>query len=126
MKTGLKNTNSRLLSKTRRTDPRLRDLRFFCFALLLVLLPAARVRDAALKSRFDVAVSSSAIASAPQRLTPLAEAELLAIVDAAKLDDLHWPVFSKYRSEVRELYDSFHGALPWIRDSRPSSQALLT
>jgi L,D-transpeptidase YcbB len=126
MKTGLKNTSSRLPSKTRRTDARLRDLRLFCFALLLVLLPAARVRDAALKSRFDVAVSSSAMASAPQRLTPLAEAELLAIVDAAKLDDLNWPVFSKYRSEVRELYDSFHGALPWIRDSKPSSQALST
>jgi L,D-transpeptidase YcbB len=126
VKQGLNDRTSRLPSKACHAEDHLHDLWPFCLVLLLVLVPTVRVRDVALEGRFDVPASRGAMASAPQQLAPLAEAELLAIVDAAKLDDLHWPVFSKYRSEVRELYDSFHGALPWIRDSRPSSQALST
>jgi len=33
-------------------------------------------------------------------------------------------IFAKYRSEVREMYDSFDGALPWIVAFRPTTQAL--
>jgi len=70
------------------------------------------------------AASPVKMASAPQQLTAIGKTQLHAIVDAAELADLRWPTFAEYGSEVRELYDSFDGALPWMRASRPTSQAL--
>ena len=111
-------------SKASYMKANLRDLWLWCVALLLVLSPTARVRDAALTGRFQVPASRGTTASVPQQLTSTGKAQLLAILDAAELADLQWSGFGKYGSEVRELYDSFNGALPWIDESRPTSQAL--
>jgi L,D-transpeptidase YcbB len=113
-----------LLSKAYHNAAHLHHLWLCCLVVLLVLFPAVRVRDPALSSRFEVSASPGATASVTQQLTATEKAQLRAILNAAKLADLHWPVFGKYGKEVRELYDSFDGALPWIRDSRPTSQAL--
>jgi murein L,D-transpeptidase YcbB/YkuD len=102
----------------------LRDLRRLCFALLLVLIPTGQVRDAAKGSRFGAAASPGTIASATQQLTAAGKTQLRGIVDAAELADLRWPAFGKYRSEVRKLYDSLEGTLPWVLEFRPTSQAL--
>jgi murein L,D-transpeptidase YcbB/YkuD len=92
--------------------------------MLLVLIPTGQVRDAAKGSRFGAAASSGAMASATQQLTAAGKTQLRGIVDAAELADLRWPAFGKYRSEVRKLYDSLEGTLPWVLEFRPTSQAL--
>jgi L,D-transpeptidase YcbB len=60
----------------------------------------------------------------PQSLTPAAEALRSQYIDAATLPDLHWPNFANDREEVREFYAAFPAAFPWIRDLKPSPQAL--
>ena len=97
-----------------------------CFALLLVFLSAGQVGNAAEggTGRSGDATSPLKMVSPPQQLSETGKAQLHAIVDSAELADLRWPNFAKYRSEVREMYDSFDGALPWIVASRPTTQAL--
>jgi murein L,D-transpeptidase YcbB/YkuD len=103
-----------------------RHVPLFCFALLLVLLSAGQVGNAAEEGagRSGDAASPLKMASPPQQLSEVGKAQLHAIVDSAQLADLRWPKFAKYRSEVREMYESFDGALPWIVASRPTAQAL--
>ena len=103
-----------------------RHVPLFCFALLLMLLSAGQVGNAAEEStgRSGDAASPLKMASPPQQLSEVGKAQLHAIVDSAQLADLRWPNFAKYRSEVREMYFSFDEALPWIVASRPTAQAL--
>ncbi len=49
--------------------------------------------------------------------------ELRQILAAGQLNDLRWPGFSNYQTEVKEFYASFEGTLPWIRASEPTPQA---
>ncbi len=90
------------------------------FVLLLGFLPSAcaggRVKET---SRGPVGV-----AFAPQPLTAIGKTQLNAILDAAELPDLRWSAFGTYRFDVRKFYDAFNGSLPWMRDSRPTSQAI--
>ena len=98
----------------------------FCFVLLFVLLPGAHLGNAVegSTSRSGDAASLLKMDSPPQQLSETGKTQLHAILDGAELADLRWPTFVKYRIEVRELYDSLDGALPWIGGSRPTSQAL--
>jgi L,D-transpeptidase YcbB len=114
----------RLPSKTCPAEARLRDLLVLCFALLLVFFPAVHVRDAIKGSIFDATASAVTTGSAHQQLTAMGKTQLLAIMNAAELADLRQPTFGTYRNEVRELYDSWDGSLPWISEFRPTSQAL--
>ena len=91
-----------------------------------MLLSAGQVGNAVEEGtgRSGDAASPLKMVSPPQQLSEIGKAQLHAIVNSAELADLRWPNFAKYRSEVRELYDSFDGALPWIVASRPTAQAL--
>ena len=64
------------------------------------------------------------MALAPQPLTAIGKTQLNAILDAAELPDLRWSAFGTYRIDVRKFYDAFNGSLPWMRESRPTSQAI--
>jgi murein L,D-transpeptidase YcbB/YkuD len=60
----------------------------------------------------------------PQSLTPGGEAVLRSLLDAAQLPDLEQPNFSSDRAEAEKFYQTFGGSLPWIRQGRPTSQAI--
>ena len=45
-------------------------------------------------------------------------------IEAGKLDDLRWPNFSDYRGDVKNFYESSNYALAWLKDGRPTNQAL--
>src|SRR5690349_6828339 len=92
------------------------------FTLLLFLLLAGYTGDEAKTARMS-GTSAATAAITPQQLTAEGKAQLRAIVDTAELANLRWPKFGKYGAEVKELYDSFGGSLPWVRDFRISSQA---
>lgn len=64
------------------------------------------------------------VALAPQSLTVVGKTRLNAILDAADLPDLRWSAFGTYRIDVRKFYDALNGSLPWMRESRPTSQAI--
>ena len=49
---------------------------------------------------------------------------LSGIASAAQLSDLRWPDFSDYRAHVQTFYQPSGYAPAWIRDSRPTPQAL--
>ena len=64
------------------------------------------------------------VALAPQSLTVIGKTQLNAILDAADLPDLRWSAFGTYRIDVRKFYDAFNGSVPWMHESRPTSQAI--
>jgi murein L,D-transpeptidase YcbB/YkuD len=115
-----------LPSRTGRNRASLRDFPLFCFVLLFVLLPGGQLGNAVegSTSRSGDAASLLKMDSPPQQLSEIGKTQLHAILDGAELADLRWPNFAKYRSQVRELYDSSDGALLWIVASRPTAQAL--
>lgn len=93
--------------------------------MFLVVPPASAGRNTVNTSSLGAATPFVTTASsAPQQLTATGKTQLRAIVNAAELTDLRWPTFGKYQREVRELYDSFDEALPWVQEFRPTSQAL--
>ena len=40
------------------------------------------------------------------------------------MDDLRWPNFTDYRDDVKGFYASSNYALAWLKDGRPTPQAL--
>jgi L,D-transpeptidase YcbB len=98
-----------------------RDFWLFGFTLLPILVLASCLDHKANSVR--AGDSPAEITPGPHQLTTQGQAELSAIVDAAELPELRWPKFKKYRLEVKELYDSMHGVLPWARASKPTRQA---
>ena len=89
---------------------------------MLAFLPSGGAGRPAKESRLNPA----SMAFAPQALTPIGKTQLNAILDTANLAELRWPAFGTFRTDVRKFYDAFDGSLPWIRESRPSSQAIAT
>lgn len=68
--------------------------------------------------------AGNATADAPhQQLTSEGAAALHALLDSAQLPDLRPPGSEKFRTELKEFYDSFDNTLPWVRGSRPTAQA---
>jgi L,D-transpeptidase YcbB len=59
----------------------------------------------------------------PQQLSPAGQASLQTIIKAGGFADLRWPNFSDYRAHIQKFYDSYAGALPWVRGMRPTPQA---
>ena len=49
---------------------------------------------------------------------------LQAIIGAGRLEDLHWPDFPDYRVHVESFYRSSEYSLAWIRQGRPTLQAV--
>ena len=62
-------------------------------------------------------------AAPPQQLSPEGQAALRTIIDAGNLADLRWPDFSDYGKLVKEFYDSYGNALPWVGGMQPTPQA---
>ncbi|MGZ4826585.1 MAG: L,D-transpeptidase family protein [Terriglobales bacterium] len=68
-------------------------------------------------SEWRVHTGAVARAEAPQKI-------LHSLIASGRLDDLRWPDFSDYRSEVTKLYAGSHFAPVWLRDGKPTAQAL--
>ena len=49
---------------------------------------------------------------------------LSGIVASGRLEDLRWPDFSNYRSQLAGFYHRSGYTLAWVRGGRPTSQAL--
>jgi murein L,D-transpeptidase YcbB/YkuD len=49
---------------------------------------------------------------------------LRSFIEAGTLEDLRWPNFTDYRDDAKSFYASSNYALAWIKDGRPTSQAL--
>jgi murein L,D-transpeptidase YcbB/YkuD len=52
-------------------------------------------------------------------------AELQRIIDSAHHPDMRWPDFPPYKTEVKDFYTRTGLGLGWIRDRRPTPQALI-
>jgi len=75
------------------------------------------------KSARSQSETSAKSAAPPQQLSPEGQASLQAIIQAGNLSDLRWPDFSDYTAHVKKFYDSYGGALPWVRGMQPTAQA---
>lgn len=51
------------------------------------------------------------------------QSELCSLIAAGQLNDLHWPRFSDYQTELQEFYLPSNYALAWVRNNQPTPQA---
>jgi murein L,D-transpeptidase YcbB/YkuD len=96
------------------------------FALVVVVLLTALVSESTGNGIRPTGTSSTSAARpalAPQQLTAEGKVELQSLMSAAVLAELRWPEFERYQSEVKEFYESFGGALPWMQNFTLASQA---
>jgi murein L,D-transpeptidase YcbB/YkuD len=56
-------------------------------------------------------------------LSAAGQAQLKAILDKSRLDNLQWPNFSDYSPQIKEFYQKGGYALEWTRDGKPTQQA---
>jgi murein L,D-transpeptidase YcbB/YkuD len=91
--------------------------------LALALLPSC---GRANQEPFTAAAAqeSRAAPASAQQLSAAGVDELHSILNAGKLDGLHWPDFSNYKARLIELYAGNNDKLVWIAGSRPTPQAL--
>ncbi|MGH9701853.1 MAG: peptidoglycan-binding protein, partial [Candidatus Acidiferrales bacterium] len=61
---------------------------------------------------------------AGQKLSAQGESELRSIAEKADLADLKWPNFSDYREHLKNFYSAGGYTLAWIRDGKPTPQAM--
>ena len=57
-------------------------------------------------------------------LSPAGQQELRGIVDSGSLSDLQWPKFADRSGSVKEFYEETGYKLGWIREGKPTPQAL--
>ncbi len=69
-------------------------------------------------------VESRSQAPAAQALDSSGQAALQKVIDSAHHPDLHWRDFPPYQQEVKEFYTRTGGALAWVQNRKPTSQAL--
>ncbi len=64
--------------------------------------------------------------SAPgQKLDEQGQAALEQIIGSAQNPDLRWPDFHPYQAEVKDFYTRAGSTLGWVRDRRPTPEALI-
>ncbi len=69
------------------------------------------------------AVARAASLSAPQ--LPFSRQQAFgSLIEAGTLADLRWPNFTDYRDDAKRFYESSNWSLAWLKDGRPTSQAL--
>jgi len=66
----------------------------------------------------------SAADSASEALSSAGQAQLHALVEKGRLEELQWPNFSNYGTHIREFYEKDGYALAWTRSGKPTQQAL--
>lgn len=71
----------------------------------------------------NVNPSPAAQASAPAPATP-PQNEMGSLINLGSLPDLEHPAFSAYQQQLNQFYQEGGYALAWLRDRRPSPQAL--
>lgn len=118
----MKSDSSQLEKRSGKQVPQFRPLLY----LVLVALLAAGCRQGSsiISKSVSFAESGNDAADLSHRsLTSEGAATLHALLGSAKLPDLRPPGSEKFRTEIGEFYASFGNTLPWIRGSRPTSQA---
>ena len=95
---------------------------FFILLLVTPVLLSCHDTGSAKGARGQSETSAKA-AGPPQQLSAEGQASLRAITQAGKFSDLRWPDFSDYQPAVQKFYDSYGGALPWVRGMQPTPQA---
>jgi murein L,D-transpeptidase YcbB/YkuD len=73
-------------------------------------------------SRSSVGATPASASSTPKLKG--AAARLSGIVASGRLEDLRWPDFSDYRSHLASFYRPSGYTLAWVRDGKPTSQAV--
>jgi L,D-transpeptidase YcbB len=66
----------------------------------------------------------SAANSPADSLSPTGQAQLRALLDKGRLDELQWPNFSDYSAQIKEFYEKAGYTLEWSRGGKPTQQAL--
>ena len=66
----------------------------------------------------------SGASSPAEPLSAAGQAQLRALLDKSRLEDLQWPNFSDYATHAREFYGKDGYALEWTRGGKPTRQAL--
>jgi L,D-transpeptidase YcbB len=97
---------------------------FWLLSVLFVTTSLLSCHDTgSAKSAHAQSGTSAQAAGPPQQLSPEGQASLRAITQAGNFSDLRWPDFSDYQPAVQKFYDSYGGALPWVRGMQPTPQA---
>ncbi len=71
-----------------------------------------------------VAVSLTDSPANPDNSNAAVKRVLCNEIDAGQLDQLRWPNFSDYRSDLKAFYQPFDNAPAWIDGGKPTTQAL--
>ena len=71
----------------------------------------------------NVSPTPGAQASAPAPATP-PQNEMAALINSGSLPDLEHPAFGAYQQQLNKFYQQGGYAPAWLRDRRPSPQAL--
>ena len=71
-----------------------------------------------------VAVSLTDGATNPDNSSTAVKRVLCNQIEAGQLDQLRWPNFSDYRSDLKSFYQPFDNAPAWIEGGKPTAQAL--
>jgi L,D-transpeptidase YcbB len=105
-----------------RAGTNLQSLRqLYCLGLLLVLaVGCEKGLGKPAEAAASIGIGKESADSGQQRLKSEGTVMLHALLDAAELPD-NRP--ANFRTELKEFYDSFENTLPWLRGSRPTSQA---
>jgi murein L,D-transpeptidase YcbB/YkuD len=97
-------------------------MKFVCVAFLLgaagCSLGAPQVDRAATQQ------TPSAANSPADSLSPSGQAQLRALLDKDRLEELQWPNFSDYSAQIKEFYEKAGYTLEWSRGGKPTQQAL--
>ncbi|MGD0425741.1 MAG: L,D-transpeptidase family protein [Candidatus Acidiferrales bacterium] len=95
-------------------------------ALILTLVALALLYSHNIASTAHARTHSQTSANSaepPQQLSAEGQAALRAAIDSGNVPQLRWPDFSDYTKLVKEFYDSYGNALPWVRGMQPTAQA---
>jgi len=66
----------------------------------------------------------SAASSPSDSLSSSGQAQLRALLEKSRLEELQWPNFSDYSPQIKEFYEKAGYALEWSRGGKPTQQAL--
>src|SRR5205085_10824836 len=70
-----------------------------------------------------VAVSLTDSSTNPDIANEAVKRVLCNQIEAGQLDQLRWPNFSDYRSDLKSFYQPFDHAPAWIEGGKPTAQA---
>lgn len=93
---------------------------YFAIGLGFAASACGSISSGDLQPRTSTAQSQPASDS----LSAAGQQELRAIVDSGSLPDLQWPKFAGHSNSVKEFYQETGYKLGWIREGKPTPQAL--